>query len=720
MKEKINHFNQTNFNPFRLKEFKTENFSIEGSRRTNRKNSSVSFINNKYSILVRNPTENFLYNRININRLVKVKFLLEKSIQNENSVSNSTNHISFKKKNTINNKDSNSEEFIKNKKFKKVKNYKYKICIDDYLNNTLRKNYNNKYNKALFRVNTNYNTIQNKFQKRFKDKLEDKNLNISSVIACIKKNKNICKSTKTININYYNLLDKVILIQSFWRSYYLRKLLARGLEKYYSSIAITKYINNIIYINKKFLFHSFIESIKEFIFSKKYMSLSDKINKNNINECFNENDESFNSFGIPKDKKKDCIYFFINKEKTKNNNNINNIKNNELYKNISKSYILNIKDYYPKCNKKYKDNDNITIIYDKTKSNYFKRKNVHKNIYTKINLSKNNNTKKESLRYLGTDVSFYKNKSKKLINQKLYIKKKFSESCNNNNSKCNKNKTNYFTYKAVSPLLYSKNKNCIILSSFVKLIRRKYLYLFFSLFKINLNSKKINSFKNHKSNSEINVNIFYKKTISNKSGEIGEYHKIKVNRNINIEKSRRTKLLKKILEKKFNENKKRIISLKKYFNIWNNDNSNKSATSAYYHKRKNLNKENNIDNLNMNPMEVNLEREKSTNSSLKKHIKIRYKKSSTSFNTCSNSFDRKNMSIGFKKMKIIKKMAEHYNYISSLSCSNLINNSNYKNKFFNKINKDIFIKKIISLINKLEFKSKLFKHFHHWKKKLKK
>ena len=254
----------------------------------------------------------------------------------------------------------------------------------------------------------------------------------------------------------------------------------------------------------------------------------------------------------------------------------------------------------------------------------------------------------------------------------------------------------------------------------MKLIRRKYLYLFFSLFKINLNSKKINSFKNHKSNSEINVNIFYKKTISNKSGEIGEYHKIKVNRNINIEKSRRTKLLKKILEKKFNENKKRIISLKKYFNIWNNDNSNKSATSAYYHKRKNLNKENNIDNLNMNPMEVNLEREKSTNSSLKKHIKIRYKKSSTSFNTCSNSFDRKNMSIGFKKMKIIKKMAEHYNYISSLSCSNLINNSNYKNKFFNKINKDIFIKKIISLINKLEFKSKLFKHFHHWKKKLKK
>lgn len=119
----------------------------------------------------------------------------------------------------------------------------------------------------------------------------------------------------------------------------------------------------------------------------------------------------------------------------------------------------------------------------------------------------------------------------------------------------------------------------------------------------------------------------------------------------------------------------------------------------------------------MNTIQDNLVTEKNRNSSNKKHIKIRYKKSFTSFNTlCSNSFDRKNMSVGFKKMKIIKKLSENYNCISSLSCSSLINNSNYKNKCFNKINKDIFIKKTISLVNKLEFKSKLFKHFRHWKK----
>lgn len=123
----------------------------------------------------------------------------------------------------------------------------------------------------------------------------------------------------------------------------------------------------------------------------------------------------------------------------------------------------------------------------------------------------------------------------------------------------------------------------------------------------------------------------------------------------------------------------------------------------------------------MSPIEVNLEREKSLNSSLKKHIKIRYKKSLSSFNTiCSNSLDKKNRSIGCKKMRIIKKLTEHYNCLSSLSSSSLINNNNYRNKFFNQINKEIFIKKIISLVNKLEFKSKLFKHFHYWKKKIKK
>ena len=95
------------------------------------------------------------------------------------------------------------------------------------------------------------------------------------------------------------------------------------------------------------------------------MSLSDKISKSNINECFNENDESINSFGIPKDKKKDCIYFFINREKTKNNNSKNSIKNSGLYEKPSKSNIINIKDYNWKSFKNYKDNSNIANIHDK-------------------------------------------------------------------------------------------------------------------------------------------------------------------------------------------------------------------------------------------------------------------------------------------------------------------------------------------------------------------
>lgn len=49
-------------------------------------------------------------------------------------------------------------------------------------------------------------------------------------------------------------------------------------------------------------------------------------------------------------------------------------------------------------------------------------------------------------------------------------------------------------------------------------------------------------------------------------------------------------------------------------------------------------------------MNANLGSEKSTNSSFKKHIKIKYKKSFSSLNKIySNSYDKKNLSIGSKK-----------------------------------------------------------------------
>ena len=425
MKEKNNHFYQTNFNLLRLKEIHTENYSIQANYRASRKNSNTSFINNKYSILIRNPADNFLYNRININKLVKVRFLLEKSIQNKSSVSNLTSHISFNKKNIINDNDSNSADFIKKNNIKKTKNYKPKYSKDNYLNNTMGNKFNNQYKKELFKVNHNYNNFQIKFHDGFKDYLEGKNSSISSAITHTKKNKkkdkykSIWQSNQKIKINNYNVIDRIIFIQSFWRSYYLRKLLARGLEKYYSSIAIIKYINNIIYNNKKLLFQSFIESIKEFILMKKFVSLNDKISKENINDYFNGNDESINIFGIPKNKKNDFIYFFINREKKKNNTYKNNITKNEIYKNPSKSNILNIKDYNSKRSKKYKGNNNIDIMNDKKHSKYIKSQ----NLYSKINLMKKNNQKNYCLGHLGTDVSFQKNKNKNLINQKLYKKK---------------------------------------------------------------------------------------------------------------------------------------------------------------------------------------------------------------------------------------------------------------------------------------------------------
>ena len=170
----------------------------------------------------------------------------------------------------------------------------------------------------------------------------------------------------------------------------------------------------------------------------------------------------------------------------------------------------------------------------------------------------------------------------------------------NNYSKNDSNKINCFEYETASSLLLnSRRNNFIILNSFMSIIKRKYLLLCFSLFKMNINSQKINVFKNCKSNSEINIKIFCKKSIQNKFEEISEYHKIKVIKNNNIAKIKRIQLIKKIMGKKLNDNiKKNIFYLRKFFYIWKKHRFNKSATFTHFHPNNKLYKANNIDNLN--------------------------------------------------------------------------------------------------------------------------
>jgi hypothetical protein len=100
--------------------------------------------------------------------------------------------------------------------------------------------------------------------------------------------------------------------------------------------------------------------------------------KNDIKKYVKNSEDNNGSFGIPKDKVKDCIYFFIEKEQIK-------AKNNKY--NNNKKQMLNITDYNWNNNKKFKKhNVKIVSLYDKKNNNKIKKENSNKNFNAKMNL----------------------------------------------------------------------------------------------------------------------------------------------------------------------------------------------------------------------------------------------------------------------------------------------------------------------------------------------
>jgi acetone carboxylase gamma subunit len=390
-------------------------------------------------------------------------------------------------------------------------------------------------------------------------------------------------------------------------------------------------------------------------------------------------------------------------------------------------------------NKKYKKhNVKIFSLYDKKNKNKIKKENSNINFNVKTNLfnkkdnyynircSTNNNNS-------NCQKNFHKisNKNKKLTEEKpkkIYVRKKVRENNNHNIS-------NYFSSEISSIKINennietSKENNYKSLYSLLFTIRRKYLNLFYPLLIGQLNKikqynliNKISTIRKRKNNSLGSKSL--QKTISNnyskveiKPKSIYKSPKIKVNKNNKIEKNRKLKTLKKILEKKSNKiDKINAISLTKYFFIWSKYNFFKKISSPSFH-------------VHFNENFKKLEHKKPfskdrrcQNETPKKHIKIRLKKTFSSPGTLEyNSSDRKHISsLSSKKMTIIKKyscfnsdiLTHNLSSSNNITCKqNLLNQINKKeNKFFNKI---------ASVIQKLELKNILFKHFHQWKKKSK-
>jgi hypothetical protein len=135
-------------------------------------------VGSKNSLLRKNPTENYLYDKININNLSKAKSLLDKSI---NNLSNSTNQMSAY--NSLN-YNSSSLEHLKTSTFRKGKFSNH--FIDKFIKNKNETFYYNtkhknikplKYPKLL----NNKMSAKNYFYDRYKENVKNSNPNTLTI-----------------------------------------------------------------------------------------------------------------------------------------------------------------------------------------------------------------------------------------------------------------------------------------------------------------------------------------------------------------------------------------------------------------------------------------------------------------------------------------------------------------------------------------------------------
>ena len=248
--------------------------------------------------------------------------------------------------------------------------------------------YDNENKNNLFKRS--YNSSEN-----IREKKENNSGNKNKIILDLDRNsskRGIIKKSK--NLNYY-----IILLQSFWRGYILRKLIKITKELFLLFVPFIKRIKKIFNKYKKFYFIYFNNKINQF-FTK----------KNTINKIIPINNRLKNQ----------DIY-----NKAKNNSNIKSKK--FLKKNITSSSLLN-KNMH--INKNFENNKTK----DNTKINDIKQLKINNIFYKKKNLSNNRNESNKILidsKNLKLSDSSIKNKKHNNIwSVKRFIKrtsyKKFS------------------------------------------------------------------------------------------------------------------------------------------------------------------------------------------------------------------------------------------------------------------------------------------------------
>lgn len=268
-----------------------------------------------------------------------------------------------------------------------------------------------------------------------------------------------------------DFINKIIKIQTIWRGYILRKIVVKGLKKYYGLIYIYKLIKKYISKRNKDIFNilfnkktkktiSNLNPLNNYLYTKKKLVYSNNINENNETNSF--------SFSTPNDFEKN------NENKKLNENKIKTYYSTSTNKEIYNSYNSNFTIYDENMQK------NRLTFYTNKKTNIYKNniniisnKNNNKNCLIKKNYANGN--------MLYSNIIKVNGKNSKIGEKTSYFFNKYNE-------------------KKTDPISIN-TENCFKKPLFKKQ-NKKYVYV-----RKNFLQKDEKNFSTEKSSSQYNSNI---------------------------------------------------------------------------------------------------------------------------------------------------------------------------------------------------------------------
>ena len=485
-----------------------ENNDLKIKYHSNNKNEKLEQTNsNKYIKYSSNIIRNINYyktyiNKKNISNQIREKEGIKKELNSINVKSISKNINSNLIKSYSNKKD-------QYKAIEKIDNYNinqnlsgYKKILDKMvekfaINENSKETINNLLKKSI--TNQKYLMIKksNIFSPSLKKHFWNNNNNITKI-----KYKFFSGDNRSIRKKNESYINKLVKLQAFWRGYYLRNIVVRGLKKYYGLIFIYKLLKKYFLKKNRNIFEILFGNNKlknNERTSTKFKSLNSKFiysKKLFYNNTLNNSDKNSFSFSTPKDgtienfsEQKIKTFYSIDKDNKnfKKKFNFTELKNNS--KTINNALSNSVKEINLNQN-----NINININNDNKNNflinNYYATSNLSSNIFKGENNSKigkitynffNKYEDKDikpidsNSQYLFRKPIYKKQQNKKYIyvnkninkDKNFYLHKKYSYNskydCNNNINSGNKLKFNctlYNIYKFVffKTINFIKNK----------------------------------------------------------------------------------------------------------------------------------------------------------------------------------------------------------------------------------------------------------------------